>query len=228
MILGIETATSVLGVALAHEGRVLGSRMLERPNVHDELLVPMCRDLIADCGQTMEQLDAVAVSSGPGSFTGLRIGMAAAKGIALALDIPLAAVPTLDAMAFTVLRSFPFPAEKRLCVYLDARREDVYAGVYRLSGAAFETLVPACVLDAAKAALALESGDYLIGDGAEKVRASADIPVFVLPAGTVPDPRSVALLGAELIAGGHAADVAGCEPLYLQEFKVKQAKNALL
>jgi tRNA threonylcarbamoyladenosine biosynthesis protein TsaB len=229
MILGIETATSRLGVALYDGSSVLASMQFSRGNAHDELLSPLCRDIVAHAGFTMSDLTAVAVSAGPGSFTGLRIGMAAAKGFSLGLDIPLIAVPTLDAAAEHVAGRWPHVTGTALAVCIDAKRDDVYAATYDLQGHTWRTREAVRVTDSAALLGHLPEGTMLCGDGAAKVQMLAPDRLLLLPdPASVFDARAVASLGARLLAEVGPSDADHCEPLYVQQFQVKQAKNLLL
>ena len=238
MILGIETATARLGVALydatpgnavpgnAVPGVLRAAISVDRGSVHDELLVPLCREMVARGGIDMAALTCIAVSAGPGSFTGLRIGMAAAKGFALGLGIPLRTVPTLDAAAEHAARTWPPMAGTTLAVCMDARRADVYAATYLLDGTDWRAIEPVRVLDATELAEQLTAGAVLCGDGAAKVQAAAR-GRFVMAAdpGACFDASAVAALGARLLARDGASDAETCEPLYVREFQVHRAKN---
>lgn len=245
MILGIETATARLGVALydprgmevgpaavrhapgsAHTGTD-GLRALvtiNRGSVHDELLVPLCQELLRHGGVGMDALSAVAVSAGPGSFTGLRIGMAAAKGFALGRGIPLRIVPTLDAAAEWCVRNWPPRAGSVLAVCLDARREDVFAATYIHEGSDWRAADPVRVHDANALAERLPDGAILCGDGAAKVHAVAHGRLW-MPAHPEAclDAGAVAMLGARLLSQDGPSDAETCEPLYAREFQVHRA-----
>ncbi len=124
LILSIETATKVCSVAMHREGKLLGTMELHAERSHSEYLAVMIKDLIRYVGVETKELSAVAVSKGPGSYTGLRIGVSTAKGLCFGLDIPLISVNSLMAMAFEVskynLKGYD------LCPMLDARRMEVY------------------------------------------------------------------------------------------------------
>ncbi|MGH7386409.1 MAG: tRNA (adenosine(37)-N6)-threonylcarbamoyltransferase complex dimerization subunit type 1 TsaB, partial [Candidatus Rokuibacteriota bacterium] len=124
-LLALETATLAGGAALLDDGRLVGEIRLNIALTHSERLMAVVDRLLQDCGGDARSLDALAVSVGPGSFTGLRVGAATAKGLALALEIPVAPVPTLDALAATL----PF-ADAPVCPLLDARKGEVYCCLY--------------------------------------------------------------------------------------------------
>ncbi|MBE0643675.1 MAG: tRNA (adenosine(37)-N6)-threonylcarbamoyltransferase complex dimerization subunit type 1 TsaB [Bacteroidetes bacterium] len=229
MILAIETATTRLGVALIDGDVIRASMLVNRGNAHDELLAPLCSDIVAHAGLTMRELTGLAVSAGPGSFTGLRIGLAVAKGMALALDIPLALVPTHDAIAAGMAHSWAHVGSTHIAVCIDAKRDDIYAATYHLEGNSWSAEYAIHVCDAGVLLGELSEGTVLVGDGAAKVHARAPHALRILPdPAAVFDARFVALLGARMLADGMAADPDTCEPLYVQEFEVKPAKNILL
>lgn len=124
-VLGVETATPVASVALATRGAVLAERMVLNQRTHSVNLLPMIRDVLGECGLAGKELSGIAVSSGPGSFTGLRIGMGAAKALAQVWGLPCAAVPTLEAMVQPLAGTGALA-----CPLLNARKGEVYAALY--------------------------------------------------------------------------------------------------
>src|SRR5665213_143985 len=135
LILQIETATSSCSVALAKNGYVLAEEQLNQRNVHAEVITLFIDDLVKNAGVVYEQIDAVAVSSGPGSYTGLRIGVATAKGLCFALDKPLMAIETLAGMANGIRkRGNDITEDMLLCPMIDARRMEVFTAIFNGSG----------------------------------------------------------------------------------------------
>lgn len=131
LILQIETATSVCSCALSLNGKTIGVKEINQPNIHIEKLTLLIRALLQESEHTFDELNAIAVSTGPGSYTGLRIGVSTAKGLCYALDIPLIAVNTLDAMAEGFLEKFLMVDQGSLiCPMIDARRMEVYSATY--------------------------------------------------------------------------------------------------
>ena len=139
-ILAIESASLVASVALYEDGMIVGEFTLNDKKTHSQTLLPMLEFLREMLGERLGEPDALAVCSGPGSFTGLRIGLATAKGIAFALQKPLIPVPTLDALAYQL-----FGSDALIVPMLDARRAQVYTGLYRFRDE-FEILAPARAL----------------------------------------------------------------------------------
>jgi tRNA threonylcarbamoyladenosine biosynthesis protein TsaB len=128
-VLALDTSALAGGVALVEDERTVAEYLLDIRLTHSERLMPAVDRVLADASWVPGDLDGVALAVGPGSFTGLRVGASAAKGLAFALSIPIAAVPTLDAMA----AGLPF-AELPVCPILQARRDEVYASLYRWDG----------------------------------------------------------------------------------------------
>ena len=126
IILALDTSSMVATVALMDEEKLIGEYSINHKRTHSQKLMPMIDALLKDCEMKIQDVDYVAVAEGPGSFTGLRIGVATAKGLAHALDIPVVGVSTLDALAFNI----PF-CHGLVCPILDARRGQVYTAVYK-------------------------------------------------------------------------------------------------
>ena len=125
-ILGIESAALVASVAILDEDITIAEYTTNFKKTHSETLLPMLDEIIKMTGIDCSELSAIAVSGGPGSFTGLRIGAACAKGLGLALDLPLIHVPTIDAMALNI-----YSSDAIIVPIMDARRNQVYTGIYK-------------------------------------------------------------------------------------------------
>ncbi|QXM05207.1 tRNA (adenosine(37)-N6)-threonylcarbamoyltransferase complex dimerization subunit type 1 TsaB [Crassaminicella indica] len=125
-ILALDTSSIVATVAVMDDDRLIGEYIINHKRTHSQKLMPMIKALLESCEVTMKDIDIVAVAKGPGSFTGLRIGVATAKGLAHAQNIPVVGISTLDALAFNM----PF-SEGIICPILDARRNQVYTAVYK-------------------------------------------------------------------------------------------------
>lgn len=125
MILAIESSALVASVALAEEDTILAEYTTNQKKTHSQTLLPMIHEIFQMTGIEKEAIEAIAITSGPGSFTGLRIGSATAKGLALAWDIPIIPVPTVDALAYNLQYT-----DNLICPIMDARRNQVYTGIY--------------------------------------------------------------------------------------------------
>ena len=167
-LLHIETSTAVCSVALSRGREVLACRDIAEGMNHAAILVPLIKELMAEVGWRPSSLQAISVSSGPGSYTGLRVGSSTAKAMAYTLEIPLVAVPTLRALAVEAFRRHP--AASWALPMIDARRNEVYAALYDRS--MFEAWpVSSVILDLAFFETSLPTSGQIIccGDGALKI-----------------------------------------------------------
>ncbi len=140
-ILAIESSELVAGVAVIEDDVLLGEYTTNNKKTHSQTLLPMLDELKKRLELDLETIDAIAVSGGPGSFTGLRIGSATAKGLALALNKPIIHVPTLQALAYNL-----WGTETLICPMMDARRNQVYTGVFEFVDGEMKSVVPQCVI----------------------------------------------------------------------------------
>ena len=228
-IIGIESSSLVASAALWEDGKLLAEYTVDHKKTHSQTLLPMLEEIcrMTECG--MDTVDAVAVSAGPGSFTGLRIGAATAKGLGLALNIPLIAVPTLDAQAYGLLG-----VKDIICPIMDAKRGQVYTGIYRFDeDDKLCVLKPSCAMDFGALAEELAAyGEkvYFLGDGVPVFKAKA---VEMLggrarfaPAGQDRQrAANVAALGALLYAEGKTVTSAAFAPEYLRESQAERVKR---
>ena len=208
-VLAVETSTLAGGVALLDGDRLRGEYLLDVRAMHSERLMPAIDRLLADTGWVPGDLEGLAVAVGPGSFTGLRIGLSAVKGLALALAIPIAAVPTLDAMA----AALPF-ADLPVCPVIDARKGEVYASLYRWDGDGMRREWD--YLAVSPEALATRIGEpvILVGDAARFI--ATPHARLAPPHRRVPSPSAVGVLGLSRLAAGEAVPAADLVPIYLR------------
>lgn len=136
-ILAIDSSGLVATVAILEDGSMLAEYTLNYKKTHSQTLLPMLDEIVKQMDFDLGTIDAIAVAAGPGSFTGLRIGSATAKGLGLALDKPIIPVPTVDALAYNL-----WGVTDVICPMMDARRNQVYAGVYEFVGEEMKILVP--------------------------------------------------------------------------------------
>jgi len=218
-LLAVETSTRAGGVALLEGERLRGEYVLDVSATHSERLMPAIDRLLGDAGWAAPDLQALAVAVGPGSFTGLRIGLSAVKGLALALGIPVAAVPTLDAMA----AALPF-ASLPVCPVLDARKGEVYACRYRWDGIAMRREWEYLALTPGDLASRIDEPTILLGDGAHLI----DTPHarFAPPHRRVPSPGAVASLGVERLARGDTVVASELVPIYLRPSEAELKRRA--
>ena len=219
-ILNLETSTAVCSAALVMCGQVVEYRRSEALGDHARQLPVFVGELLAVAKEKGLRIDAVAVSEGPGSYTGLRIGVSMAKGLAYGMSVPLVSVPTLQILAAEAREvAGEISAATRLCPMIDARRMEVYTCVYDCCLRPMSD-VRAVVMDETVAAgLAADAPLVVCGDGAEKCRElfkSMDVS-FSLP--EYPDARFMAQLAEARLKEKIVADTAYFEPFYLKEFE---------
>lgn len=220
-ILNIETATKNCSVSVAHNGIVLAINEINDGNYsHAERLHPFIDDTIKKAGITFGDLSAVAVSKGPGSYTGLRIGVSAAKGIAYSLNIPLISIDTLTSLGNG------YPIEKGFIIpMLDARRMEVYSCVFNANMEVLES-VNATIIDKDSYDTFLEKDiAYFIGDGAEKCKDQITHENARFIKNIFPSSKEMAPLSFEKFTKQAFEDVAYFEPFYLKDFVVLSKKK---
>ena len=226
-ILSIETSTSICSVAIHEQGELLALAEIMEPGVHAEKLVSLVDAVLKQANLRLVDLAAIAVSQGPGSYTGLRIGVSTAKGIAYALDIPLIGINTLQAMA----ASQSIAEGEYVVAVLDARRKEVYTQTF---GDSLQELSPteAVVLEEGVFGSVLEKGKvYFVGDGVEKVKEEVQHvnALFVENWESSLSAKNMGVLAFEKFARQEWEDLAYFVPNYLKEFKALQStKNPLL
>lgn len=164
-ILGIDTSGKIASVAVSTEERVLSQTTVYTKLTHSQVILPICRDVLKNAGLELSDVDGIAAAAGPGSYTGLRIGIAAVKAMCFALDKPCVGISTLESLAYNVLHH-----KGVICAVMAARLDLVYCGIFRSDGRALERLAPDRImpLDALKRELEALSGDIVaVGDNAE-------------------------------------------------------------
>jgi tRNA threonylcarbamoyladenosine biosynthesis protein TsaB len=218
LILSIETATQVCSVALHDQGKLIGCQNLYVAKSHAESLLPMVEYLFKLSPYTKEDLAAIAISEGPGSYTGLRIGTATAKGLCYALEIPLIAVNTLEAMAWEMQ---PLNYTKALlCPMIDARRMEVYCLVMDNTGHVLEETQP-CVIDSGSFQAWLTQNTILFfGDGAAKCRPILEVHKNAIFWDHIyPSAQYIGSLAYSRFQQASFVSLAAFEPLYLKPFQ---------
>ena len=224
-ILHIETSTDVCSVALSEDGAVLFSKEDFDGPQHAVTLGVYIDEVLSMADSHAKPIDAVAVSCGPGSYTGLRIGASMAKGICYGRSIPLIALPTLKVMSVPVLLMDELPEDALLCPMIDARRMEVYAAIYdRALNPVKE--VSADIISADSYAEYLEQHPvYFFGNGAVKCKEVITHPNARFIDGIQPLARWMFPLADRQFLDGTFQDVAYFEPFYLKEFVATVAKN---
>lgn len=226
-ILHIETSTSVCSVAATQDGEVIFTKKDFDGPSHATLLGVFVDEALSFIDSHAIPLDAVAVSCGPGSYTGLRIGVSMAKGICYGRNLPLIAVPTLRVLCVPVLLRHDLPEDALLCPMLDARRMEVYAAVYDRALNEVRK-VGADIVDEQSYAEYLERGPvYFFGNGAAKCREKLTHPNARFIDEVHPLADMMMPLAERAVAEQRYEDLAYFEPFYLKEFVASLPKNKL-
>jgi tRNA threonylcarbamoyladenosine biosynthesis protein TsaB len=224
-ILSLETATKTCSVALHRDRQLLALQDFHLEKSHSSILHPLIADLMEYCEVERKQLSAIALSMGPGSYTGLRIGTSTAKGLCFALDVPLIAVNTLEAMALSVQKYNKNDA--LLCPMLDARRMEVYYQIRDEDGKEVQSTAPLVVEENSFDQYLDEREVWFFGDGSEKCRplleSRFEHAVFIDQ--ILPSAREVGELAWKKFEDKNFEDVAYFEPFYLKEFRTTKPKK---
>lgn len=220
LLLHIDTAVDAASVCLSDDTRVLAHLRNDQPRESAGWLQPAIKQLLEQAGCTLPQLSAISVSAGPGSYTGLRVGMASAKGLCYALQIPLITISTLEMMTAAARRMLPEVTV--FCPMIDARRMEVFTAIYNRE---YELLMPpqAMILDEKIAASLLVHGDIcFFGNGSDKLKplvtgSAATFATVLAGASDLVVPAS------ERFAKQAFADLAYAEPFYIKAFYTTQS-----
>ncbi|MCM1150958.1 MAG: tRNA (adenosine(37)-N6)-threonylcarbamoyltransferase complex dimerization subunit type 1 TsaB [Alistipes sp.] len=232
LILCIETGTDICSVGIARDGELLSLRESDEGRDHARKAALFVDELLRETGIAPDELDAVAVGKGPGSYTGLRIGVSLAKGLCYGLGKPLLAVGSLDALAEVAredreagILAVDDWDRALLCPMVDARRMEVYARVFDSTGRALSEVSAEVVDEGSFAAFRTGERPFVIfGSGARKCAEMLPDARFVEVA---PSARGLARLAQQAFDAGRTEDVAYFEPFYLKDFVVTTSKKKL-
>lgn len=217
-ILCIETATEICSVAVVSETSILSVCENHEGNAHASQLTGLIETALKEAGLTLQQLDAIAVSKGPGSYTGLRVGVSTAKGLCYALNKRLLAIPTLQSLAAQFLATHQVNDSGLMMPMLDARRMEVYCAGYG-KNLQEQRATEAKIIDAVSFAAELEKGKvYFFGNGAAKCQTTINHPNAVFVEEIHCTAKGMHHLAIEAFKTGSFEDVAYFEPFYLKDF----------
>lgn len=222
MILNIETATKNCSVSISKEGKTIALKELNDGNYsHAEKLHQLIGQVVLEANIKLSDLNAVAVSKGPGSYTGLRIGVSAAKGLCFALDIPLISVNTLQSLALSVSidKGYKIPL-------LDARRMEVYSQVFSDKTEKIREVSAEIITANSFSEYLIDQKVYFFGDGAEKCKEIIIHENAVFIDGKFPSAKEMSAISYEKYLKKDYEDVAYFEPFYLKEFLGAISKKA--
>jgi len=221
-ILAIETSTMLGGIALMDEFMLIAESRLNVKSTHSERLMTEIEHCLKQSGVKISDIDVFAVATGPGSFTGLRIGLSTVKGFSYATGRPIVSVPTLEALAW----NFPYSAHP-VCTMLDARKKEVYAALFKWEEGNFIRLInetSAKPEEFACDALRITHDDKFIfaGEGAALYRdkiieVMGEKAIFASPEKTVPSPANVAVLGLKKAKAGEFSEPVSLTPIYIRK-----------
>ena len=228
-ILALDSSGMVASAALYRDELLIAEYTVNYKKTHSQTLLPMIDEIVKMAELELSAIDAIAVAAGPGSFTGLRIGSATAKGLGLALDKPLIPVPTVEALAWNL-----FGTKGLICPIMDARRQQVYTGLYRFEAGSFEVVEPQMAISVETLAEKLnQRGEETIflGDGVPVFRTMLSdllsIPYLYAP-GHLSRQRAgaVAALGLRYYLAGRYESAQAHTPVYLRMSQAERERTA--
>lgn len=222
-ILGIESATSSGSVALAVDGKIIGQQYYHLEKSHSSLLHPMIDQLMKNVGMELAELDAIALSKGPGSYTGLRIGASTAKGLCYALDLPLIAINTLKVLANQMNR-FNTAVDYYIPM-LDARRMEVYTMVLDNELNVVSETQPLILDESSFADWISDGRTMFFGDGSDKFQSLLTNSHAIFVDEIFPKAADVALMAEQAFEETNFENVISFEPFYLKEFRTTTPKK---
>ena len=227
LLLSLDTSTTVCSVALHSDGGLLGCYELFTERTSSSMLTTLIGNVVQQTGFALNDLDGVAVAKGPGSYTGLRIGVSTAKGLCFALDRPLLSVNTLRAMTEQV-RQFFLPT--LFCPMIDARRMEVYCALYDQTGAEVKPTAAEIIDENSFGEWLADHQIVFFGDGADKCRAVLEKhPNALFLAELIrPSARTIGELATDKFRTGQFENLAAFEPFYLKEFMTTKPRKAVV
>jgi tRNA threonylcarbamoyladenosine biosynthesis protein TsaB len=220
-VLAIETSTAVCSVAVIADQRSVVERSVVEAHIHSEKLLTLVNDVLTESRIGMGKLDGIAVSIGPGSFTGLRIGLSSAKGLCTAIEKPLATVPTFDSIASSVRARHP--GKEDVVIALDARQGEYYVARYSNRSGLESCEDPVAVVSAEHlAGVVSQLGSAtIVTDRPDRLSPSVHGSTRLLNFTEYCHASTIAHLGLRKLLAGDHADVAAVEPMYLKDFVIR-------
>lgn len=232
LILCIETGTDICSVGIARDGELMSLRESDQGRDHAKQVAVFVDELLRETGVKPDELDAVAVGMGPGSYTGLRIGVSFAKGLCYGLNIPLLAVGSLEALTDVAIKDYEAGIiqvegweEAFLCPMVDARRMEVYTQIFN-SRCESQSEVSAEIITEESFSQWRAKGKLVIfGNGAAKCQEMLPDAIYI---NVTPSARGLTRIAHQLFEAGKTVDIAYFEPFYLKDFVVIPSKKKLL
>jgi tRNA threonylcarbamoyladenosine biosynthesis protein TsaB len=226
IVLAVDTATESCSVAVVNDNLILSEINLNPRQTHSKHLMPAIDRSLAMANRKVSDLQGLAVTRGPGSFTGLRIGISTVKGLAVALNLPLVGVSTLDALAMQAAAP-----DFLVCPVLDARKKEVYCATYRLRGGQIKQTGPERVMSPQRLSQTIDEPSIWVGSGATLYRDLLLAPEkpqrFLAPQSQhLIRAATVAQLAIPALRSGQTMDVATLEPVYIRQSEAQVDRNA--
>jgi len=224
-LLAIETSTMLGGVAIMDDDTLIAESRINIKVTHSERIMGEIDHILMRSGLTIREIDVICISIGPGSFTGLRVGLSAAKGLVYAANCKLVAVPTLEAFAWNI----PFSMHQ-VCPLLDARKKEVYAAIFKWTDSGFIRVVQEQAVRIDDLLSQITSPTIFIGEGAVMCRDMIEkkldnLAIFTAPQCMVTSPSAVAFLGIQKAKRGEFADPINLVPMYLRKSEAEKIKE---
>lgn len=232
LILCIETGTDICSVGIARDGELMSLRESDQGRDHAKQVAVFVDELLRETGVKPDELDAVAVGMGPGSYTGLRIGVSFAKGLCYGLNIPLLAVGSLEALTDVAIKDYEAGIiqvegwdEALLCPMVDARRMEVYAQIFNSRCEAQSEVSAEIITEESFSQWRAKGKLVIFGNGAAKCQEMLPDAIYI---DVAPSARGLTRIAHQLFEAGKTVDIAYFEPFYLKDFVVIPSKKKLL
>ena len=232
LILCIETGTDICSVGIARDGELMSLRESDQGRDHAKQVAVFVDELLRETGVKPDELDAVAVGMGPGSYTGLRIGVSFAKGLCYGLNIPLLAVGSLEALTDVAIKDYEAGIiqvedwdEALLCPMVDARRMEVYTQIFNSRCEAQSEVSAEIITEDSFSQWRAKGKLVIFGNGAAKCQEMLPDAIYI---NVAPSARGLTRIAHQLFEAGKTEDIAYFEPFYLKDFVVIPSKKKLL
>jgi tRNA threonylcarbamoyladenosine biosynthesis protein TsaB len=226
IILNIETSTTVCSVAISNGGNILSYKEIDNGYSHAENLATFITTCLKEANIELINIDAVAVSKGPGSYTGLRIGVATAKGICYSIDKPLISVSTLQSMAMEISNKID-NKEALFCPLLDARRMEVFTAIYSANNSIISPVEAKIIDNTSFQEEVLNNKIYFFGNGSEKCKQDITSENAIYIDNVYPSAKNIATLAYDKFIKKEFENVAYFEPYYLKDFIATTPKKPI-
>ena len=226
-LLCIETATTICSVALFKDNNLIGLEECQSENAHSRLLTVYIKSMISENSLKSEDINYIAVSSGPGSYTGLRIGVSVAKGLCFGLSIPLIMIPTTESLANGCIKTNSIDSNSLICAMIDARRMEVYHGFYDCNLNLIGNIESHIITENSYLELLAQKEVYFCGNGTVKLQHLNKISNAHIINNLSLSAKFLLEPATTRINNKIFANLAYDEPLYLKEFLAKEARKML-